>query len=661
MTLALFFALFSPVQGAAQSWLQSTPTGGPTPRTEHAAVFDPNTQEMIVVAGFASPNGNVSGAVDVNDAWLLKTATNEWVQLPSLPAAARDSHTAIYDPTTTNLTIFGGKSGTTCFNDAWVLFGATGPAANWVQVPGTGPAARGGASAVYDPVSNEMIVFGGRCNATLYDDVWVLANANGVGGAPTWRQLTTSGTPPSARAYHSAAYDWNTNTMTVFGGRDSSADQNDVWVLSDANGVNGTPTWTQLSPYGVLPPGRETQTAVYDPKLDRLMITGGTSNGTLLSDAWVLYNANGMGATPTWVPLSFAGSTPQARGAATAVYDDSSGNLTLFGGDSITVFLNDLWTLQNAVGIGVNTYDGGKPGDQRLIGDFDGDGKDDFVVYRQSTATWYVLPSGGGAPITQQWGVHGDIPVPADYDGDGKTDFAVWRPSDGTWYILGSTNTHSYPFATMQQQWGLPGDIPVVGDFTGDGHIDYTVFRPSIGEWFVLSQTATNTYPVPTIQQQWGLPGDMPVAGNFDTSDRTDFAVFRPSTGTWFVLNPGATSTYPAPTMQQQWGLPGDVPLVGDFDGDGKTDFAVFRPSNGTWFVLSSANTGSYPFATMQQPWGLPGDVPVVGDFDGDKKADLTVWRPSNANWFVMTSTGPSEFPNANIQRQWGLPGDVPF
>lgn len=663
MTLALFFALFSPAQGAAQTWLQSTATGGPTPRAGQAAAMDPNTREMFVVGGLASPNGQTGSAADVNDAWLLQMDSNQWSPLPSLPAAARDSASVIYDPATTNLTVFGGKSlPVSCYNDAYILFGATGSSPTWVPVPGTGPAARGGASAVYDRVSNEMIVFGGRCNATLYNDVWVLENANGDGGVPTWRQLTTSGTPPSARAFHSAAYDWNTNTMIVFGGRDSSsADLNDTWVLSNANGVGGTPAWTQLSPYGALPPARETQTAVYDPKLDRLMIMGGASNGPVVSDAWVLYNANGMGAAPTWVPLTFNTPAPEARGGATAVYDDNTGNVTLFGGQPNVGLLNDLWTLQNAIGIGVNTYDGGKPGDQRLVADFDGDGKDDFVIYRPSTATWYILPSGGGGPMTQQWGLPGDIPVPADYDKDGKTDFAVWRPSDGTWYILVSTKVNSYPFATMQQQWGLPGDIPIVGDFTGDGMIDYTVFRPSIGTWFVLSQTATNTYPVPTIQQQWGLPGDLPVAGNFDTSDRTDFAVFRPSTGTWFVLNPGKTSTYPGPTMQQQWGLPGDVPLVGDFDGDGKTDFAVFRPSNGTWFVLSSADTSSYPFATMQQPWGLPGDVPVVGDFDGDKKADLTVWRPSSANWFVMTSTGPSKFPNANIQQQWGLPGDVPF
>ena len=35
----------------------------------------------------------------------------------------------------------------------------------------------------------------------------------------------------------------------------------------------------------------------------------------------------------------------------------------------------------------------------------------------------------------QQLGRPGDIPVPGDYDGDGKTDFAIWRPDSATWIV----------------------------------------------------------------------------------------------------------------------------------------------------------------------------------------------------------------------------------
>jgi len=58
--------------------------------------------------------------------------------------------------------------------------------------------------------------------------------------------------------------------------------------------------------------------------------------------------------------------------------------------------------------------------------------------------------------MTTQWGTMGDVPLPNDYDGDGKTDFAVWRNSDGNWYIRKSSNGQ-----LRQEAWGTSGDIPV--------------------------------------------------------------------------------------------------------------------------------------------------------------------------------------------------------
>ena len=106
-----------------------------------------------------------------------------------------------------------------------------------------------------------------------------------------------------------------------------------------------------------------------------------------------------------------------------------------------------------------------------LVLDYDGDGKDDLVVFRNGT--WYTLNSSQGFRLTQ-FGQAGDIAVPADYDGDGAADFAVFR--SGTWYILTATTFTS-------KQHGQAGDVPVAADYDGDGKADVAVFRA--GVWYI--------------------------------------------------------------------------------------------------------------------------------------------------------------------------------
>ncbi|MCB0319273.1 MAG: VCBS repeat-containing protein [Bdellovibrionales bacterium] len=137
--------------------------------------------------------------------------------------------------------------------------------------------------------------------------------------------------------------------------------------------------------------------------------------------------------------------------------------------------------------------------------DFDCDSKDEKVVWRSTSGTWFIKMSSGTGVMVQQWGLPGDHPVAGDYDGDGIPDLAVWRPSTGTWFIKTSSTVYSVA-SSITLQFGLPGDRPLRNDFDGDGRLDVGVWRPTDGNFYYVRSSDAQI-----VVEQFGLNGDVPL------------------------------------------------------------------------------------------------------------------------------------------------------
>jgi len=245
--------------------------------------------------------------------------------------------------------IFGGGSGSHDYADVWAL-SLTEPVA-WTQIVVVGgtPDGRGAPSLIYDPVRDRLIMFGGF-HGDMDDSVWVLP----LSGVPAWSRFYPPGGPPPKRGTHAAIYDPIRDRMIIFGGGGDEGIYNDTWALS----LSGTMAWVNLQPQGPLPPVRQLLCGVYDSRRDRLVVYGGWPSGdmgdTPLDDTWALSLAG----DPAWTELLPSGAAPAAR-AVPGVYDAAGDAMVFFGGmGSGPVALDDSWALdwggQGAVPDGAN-------------------------------------------------------------------------------------------------------------------------------------------------------------------------------------------------------------------------------------------------------------------------------------------------------------------
>ncbi len=196
------------------------------------------------------------------------------------------------------------------------------------------------------------------------------------------------------------------------------------------------------------------------------------------------------------------------------------------------------WYIANSSTQQFSAYHWGQATDKIAPGDYDGDGKTDIAVWRPNgngdpnRSYYYILQSSDSAIRTVQFGRNGDRPIVGDWDGDEKDDLAVYREGaaqfDQSFFYHRPSGSPSVDFVPLA--FGSGGDRPVVGDWDGDGRADPAVFRPSEGTWFIL-----NSRDASFRAERWGLSTDTPVPGDFDGDGRVDIAVWRPSNGTWYI------------------------------------------------------------------------------------------------------------------------------
>lgn len=275
---------------------------------------------------------------------------------------------AIYDPVGERMIMFGGTTAVPVdcgfpapefTTETWAFHDRCGI---WKLIDGPAPNPRTRHMMAYDPAGHRALLTGGRFRV---GDSGNYTNYNDLWEldleSDQWRGIPVLGAP-TARVH--AAFEVNADGTKayLFGGNISLSGlnynvQNDLWEL-DLDSY----TWTQLSPSGTLPEPRQWLPTLFDAERNRLVVMGGSDNDALFStdyfnDVWA-YDV----ASNSWLQLhSGAGAAPAGRFGAEWVHDTEHDRYLLFGGHDDTDLgnTNDTWAFDPSD----NTWQQLRPGD----------------------------------------------------------------------------------------------------------------------------------------------------------------------------------------------------------------------------------------------------------------------------------------------------------
>ncbi len=302
--------------------------------------------------------------------------------------------------------------------------------------------------------------------------------------------------------------------------------------------------------------------------------------------------------------------------------------------------------------------------------DFNGDGRDDVVTFTQNAAAdvYVALSNGSGFVGTEQkwhdfFALGGETPLTGDFNGDGRDDVVVFtHGSLADVYVALSTGGGFGGSAKWHDFFSLSGEVPAVGDVNGDGRDDIITFtRNTLADVYVSLSTGTGFGPSAKWQDFFAIAGEHPGVADVNGDGRADLVVFtRGSLADVFVALSTGTGFGPGVKWHDLFAVGGETPRVGDFNGDGAADIATFtNNAAGDVYVALSDRAGAFVGTTVKwhEFFSLAGEFPYTGDFDADGRDDIvTFTHTTSADVFTALSTGTGFGPGVKWHDFFGLP-----
>jgi cysteine-rich repeat protein len=311
-------------------WSSRPPELAPTQR-ESKFAYDETRDVLVLFSG---------SGTNAADTWTFDDLG--WTKGAPPSVEFRFWHAIGYDSTRDRTVVFGGLDvpGFDTTDDTFELDGSTG---QWMARSDlVRPPARARGSLGFD--GTHLVLFGGQGAGAGLGDTWELDDTG-------WREITSSGAvAPAAQTDLAMTYDPVGHRLVAF---DDAAT---TWAYAGS-------AWSALAlPDG--PPPRRGAGLTFDRYRGRIVLYGGHTDDTILTDVWELADTG-------WVRQDVIGSPPPPRLHFAFHSQRLARGLVLFGGTTGTTLFGDTWILQRRSSTPDERCDNGSDddGDRHADGD----------------------------------------------------------------------------------------------------------------------------------------------------------------------------------------------------------------------------------------------------------------------------------------------------
>jgi len=332
---------------------------------------------------------------------------------------------------------------------------------------------------------------------------------------------------------------------------------------------------------------------------------------------------------------------------------------TLANGDKVAPVVFDWFSNDNYTPTG-RDYDQSyyaqqfvKNDSEVFTGDFNGDGKTDFIAtpksgyYANKWGLFLANESGLQCNYTNNGALIDGFKkiYTGDFNGDGKTDIIQCRQISGSsstnyfvYYSTGTGFTSGPCFLTVTNR---TSEL-IVGDFNGDGISDVVAYYPGAKDYRTFTSDYSNGVVTPLVEKSVrsiSINWEWVTTGDFNGDGLTD--IMNLDSNGYEMLKSdgyGTLSSSTTGTLFNKW-----LSLYfGDFNGDGKTDvlnpISTFGPDGSSLEysnIYSSTGIG-FEKTVINLPIEPGAKQIFVGDVNGDGKDDFCAINKYSTNMDPM-------------------------